>query len=272
MASIEFIQKRIAGKEKEIEKITKKIERIRKAEATGWEVNPYYYSERDLKSALRELAASQEALEGYKAQLSVEREKAQSRNVPAILEFLERWKARNFQFYESGLREAFEEEAKLEKLRRELAGKRYGTPEYKAANEAYQAASKANRAKHYGYFRPLTEEEKKQPRYRYEYHIKIKEGEWEHLRRFFLGSYEESIAKLQRELNEEAGRKYDFIVERATAITGKITNAEGLKIGAKEELNGYIVGERGTAKIQTIGAGGYNIQCFHFRTLVNELK
>ena len=33
-----------------------------------------------------------------------------------------------------------------------------------------------------------------------------------------------------------------------------------------------IYGENGSATIQTIGAGGDNIQRFHFRTLVHELE
>ena len=35
MATMEFIQKRISGKEKEIDKLTKKLARIKKAEAGG---------------------------------------------------------------------------------------------------------------------------------------------------------------------------------------------------------------------------------------------
>lgn len=274
MASIAFIQKRIAGKEKEIEKLNKKIERIRKAEATGWEVNPYYYSERDLKYALRDLEEAQKGLADYKAQLVVEGEKALSRNVPAILEFLEGWKKRVFAYYDADLREAFAEKEKVRKLGRELEKQSYGTPEYEAAHKAYEEASHANYAKHHGYYRDLTPEERKKARARhiYETRVKIREGEWEYLRHYFLGTYEESVAKLQNELDEEAKRKYDFIVERATAITGKITDASALRVGAKDDLNGYIIGERGTAKVQTIGAGGYNIQCFHFRTLINELK
>ena len=64
MASVEFITKRIEGKEKELEKLTKKLERIRKAEATGWTVNPYYYHESDLKYTLRDIEAAQKALDG----------------------------------------------------------------------------------------------------------------------------------------------------------------------------------------------------------------
>ena len=70
----------------------------------------------------------------------------------------------------------------------------------------------------------------------------------------------------------EADRKYDFIIERTNAIVGKITDAAGLTIGAKDDLNGFIIGDKGTAKVTTIGAGGYNIQCYHFRTLIREAK
>ena len=78
------------------------------------------------------------------------------------------------------------------------------------------------------------------------------------------------MAKLEKDLDEEANRKYDFIIERTNAIVGEITDASDLEVGAKQDLNGYITGTRGRAKVQTIGAGGYNIQCFHFRTLINE--
>ena len=79
------------------------------------------------------------------------------------------------------------------------------------------------------------------------------------------------MQQLEKDLNEEANRKYDFIIERTNAIAGEITDASGLSIGSKQDLNGFIVGTRGTAKVQTIGAGGYNIQCFHFRTLINAV-
>lgn len=273
MASIAFIQKRIAGKEKELDKLTKKLERIRKAEASGWEENnPYYYSEYDLKRTLKDIDAAQKALDDYKAQLASEEEKAASRNVPAILEFLENWKQRVHDYYDAGLRAATEEKARVKELGKALQDKRYGTPEYEEANKAYREAHKAYYAKLHGYYRDVTPEEKKQPRYRYTSRIKIREGEWEYLTAYLEETYEESIAKLQRVLDEEANRKYDFIIERTTAITGRITDASCLQIGAKGDLNGYIVGEKGTAKVQTIGAGGYNIQCFHFRTLISEYK
>ena len=270
MASIEFIQKRIAGKEKEIDKLAKKIERIRKAEATGWKVNPYYYDESDLRSALRDLEDAQKALDDYRAQLATEQDKAQSRNVPAILEFLETWKKRVFGYYDKDLRAAFEAQERVHRLGEETRKHRWGTTEYEAAKASYETAHKEYHEKLHGYYRDLTPEEKKMPKYRYEYRIKVKYGEWEHINHYYEPTYEESIAKLQKELDQEADRKYDFIIERTTAITGKITDASCLTVGAKCDLNGYIIGEKGTANVQTIGAGGYNIQCFHFRTLINR--
>jgi len=271
MASIEFIEKRIEGKQKEITKLQNKLERIGKAEATGWKVNPYYYGESDKRYTLNELALAQKALEGYQAQLQEANHKAASRNVPAILEFLERWKKGMFEFYDKGLKGAYAEKQTVLKLRRAIESFNYGTPEYEKSKKAYEEAHKAYYAKLHGYFRDLTPDERAKPGFRYTHHVKIKEGEYEYILHYFEVTYEEAVAKLQKHLREEANLKYDFIIERTVAIVGTITDASGLEIGGKGDLNGYIKGTDGTAKVQTIGAGGYNIQCFHFRTLISEV-
>lgn len=70
-------------------------------------------------------------------------------------------------------------------------------------------------------------------------------------------------------------RKMDLIellVARVKEITGEITDAAGLHIGMNGEINGLVIGEQGKANVNTIGAGGYNIQCFHFRVLVKAVK
>lgn len=257
MASVEFITKRIAGKEKELEKLMKKMERIRKAEATDWKVNPYYYSEYDIRVTTREIEDAQKALEGYKAQLVAETEKANSRNVEVILTFLESWKARVRKYYTAGLTEYYEEKQAVREA--------YGTPEYKELRDAFYTKCHGT-FKYETYKDPFTGRER-------QHKVKVEDGEYEYLREYRAeATLEEATAKLEKDLVQEANRKYDFIIERTNAIVGTITDASNLKIGAKDDLNGYIIGERGVAKVQTIGAGGYNIQCFHFRTLINAMK
>lgn len=269
MASIDFIQKRIAGKEKEIDKLEKKLTRIRKAEASGWEDNPYYYDEHDLLWAQRDLEAARQGLKTYQTELEVALEKANSRNVPAILEFLEMWKQRCNKFYGDGLKAYFNERQQVWKLHCALSDTAYGSPEYETAKAVYEEANTAFRRKVRGYYETFTytncwgalrEGERK-----------VREGEYEYLKPY-IGeqNLEAAMQRLVKDLNEEANRKYDFIIERTNAITGEITDASGLSIGNKQDLNGFVVGARGTAKVQTIGAGGYNIQCFHFRTLINK--
>lgn len=62
------------------------------------------------------------------------------------------------------------------------------------------------------------------------------------------------------------------LIGRIMSTVGTITDASTLYIGPEGDINGCIEGTEGKAKIQTIGAGGYNIQCFHFRTLIHEYK
>lgn len=255
MASIQFIEKRIAGKKVEIEKLNKKLDRILKAQATGWNVNPYYYDERDLKYTKKDLEAAVDALVGYEKQLAEANQKAASRNVPVILEFLEGWKNQAKEFYVDHF------------------------PKYLKAYEEYrEAQQKYTDWWNKNGFRTRREnpEEYKQREREQEEHSHIFHSTWNFIAPYVYRDRNCKLAfdmiKLEKDLNDEANRKYDFIIERTNAIVGTITDASHLYVGDKGDLNGYIIGTDGVAKVQTIGAGGYNIQCFHFRTLIKRMK
>lgn len=272
MASIEFIQKRIAGAKAKLEKLEKKLVRIRKAEAGNWEKNnPYGYSHYDLKYTQSEIEATQASLAGYEAQLVAETEKANSRNVQVILEFLERWKAQVRNHYMEGLTQYYNDKAAVRTAYDEAHKFQYGTEEYAEAYAKYEALENQFTIDRYGKFeyKPYTDRRGRKT----EHEVKVSEGKYEWLRPYSdERTIEAATAKLEKDLRNEADRKYDFIIERTNEIVGTITDASNLTIGDKEDLNGYIIGTRGRAKVQTIGAGGYNIQCFHFRTLITEMK
>jgi hypothetical protein len=83
---------------------------------------------------------------------------------------------------------------------------------------------------------------------------------------------DEREAWLEKTMDEEKRAKLLDLIGRIMSTVGTITDAAALYIGPEGDINGIIVGTEGKAKIQTIGAGGYNIQCFHFRTLIHEIK
>ena len=258
MASIEFIQTRIEGKNKEITKLEKKLERINKAKATNWEVNPYYYHESDLKWTTRDLEEAKKGLEKYLADLATETEKANSRDVAVILEFLEGWKQRVTEFYNKRF-EKFPEakreyDERINQFPSDWRLSEMVRKDWDKYHEMWEdkKALKENFHARFGCIAPYVE--------------RCYNPETE-----CYDSWSFDSAKLAKELEQEANRKYDFIIERTNAIAGTIKDAGGLEIGAKGDLNGFIIGERGIAKVQTIGAGGYNIQCFHFRTLINKV-
>lgn len=77
--------------------------------------------------------------------------------------------------------------------------------------------------------------------------------------------------KLEEILLKDCKARYFQLVKEVTKYTGIITDAQGLSIHAGE-LNGIIIGEKGKAKVQTFSAGGWNIQCFHYRTRVDKVN
>lgn len=260
MATVEYLEKRLESKQKEIEKLNKKLDRINKAKATDWEVNPYYYHECDLRRTTRDLERAEKALQDLQKKLEEANEKANSRNVKAIIEFLDKWQDRvrelylkRFEKYPEAL-EQYKEDMKEFKLDyfdlRELKKK---DPEQYREYKARKDAIESHFQDRFGFLEPYLIREFNPNSDRYD-----------------LWKLDEE--RLNKDLQKEADRKYDNIIERTNEITGTITDAAGLEVGEKGELDGFVIGERGTAKVHTIGAGGYNIQCFHFRVLVHEVK
>lgn len=264
MASREFIEKRIEGKKKEIEKLEKKLARIEKAQASNWENNPYYYNEHDLKYTTKDLEQAREGLAKYEEDLAIYDHKANSRNIQVIIDFLEAWKQRVREYYEESIpryvkaREAYyEADSKSCEWHnhRYIHEKEVGEEEYKRIYKELDAERKSKRDNYYS---------------------------WNWLARYLERGDVLNYEKLNKDLNEDANAKYDFIIERTQAIVTEITDATNLRIGAKGDLNGYIIGTTGKAKVETIGAGGYNQdiildsgrhgQCYHFRTLIHEMK
>ena len=81
---------------------------------------------------------------------------------------------------------------------------------------------------------------------------------------------DERLAFLVTKLEEDKKNKLLTLVYSITDITGPITDAKYLYVSAGD-LNGVILGEKGAAKLQTFSAGGWNIQCFHYRTRVDNV-
>jgi tetrahydromethanopterin S-methyltransferase subunit G len=96
-------------------------------------------------------------------------------------------------------------------------------------------------------------------------------GHSAHKGEFYLYKFDEE--KLNKVLAQEKLAKYYDLCNRISAVVGEIQDASNLSIGRQHgEINGIVVGSKGMARVETISAGGYNIQCFHYRVLVHKVK
>jgi hypothetical protein len=79
---------------------------------------------------------------------------------------------------------------------------------------------------------------------------------------------EKRAAYLEDVLERDRKAKLFNLINQVNEVIVKITDAKYLRVNEKGNLDGIVIGERGKARITTIGVGGYNIVCFHFRTNV----
>lgn len=233
----------------------------------------------DIKRTEKAIAEAEARLADYQAQLQVITEKENSRNVKVIIDFLENWKQMVHDFYMEAVNDYHLSKQELNRLRAVRESFMYGSQEYKEAEEAvqefltewnknlrgvYEEKVVADRVYNYRSRQYEVKWVKKQ--------VKVRDGKWEFASRYLTKDIAEGEALLNKDLKKEAEAKYDDIIERTNQVVGQITDASKLECNEKGNLDGIIIGTKGIAKVETIGAGGYNIQCFHFRTLINKLK
>lgn len=103
---------------------------------------------------------------------------------------------------------------------------------------------------------------------------KKKELSYKEFRKLYKYTIEESLKHTDEEFRQIEEREADMwlinLYNRVKEITGEVTDCSYLHWGGKC-LDGYVVGKDGKAKVETIGAGGYNIQRYHLRVLVHRV-
>lgn len=62
-----------------------------------------------------------------------------------------------------------------------------------------------------------------------------------------------------------------YLIAKVEEKVGLITEVK-LHIGINYAPNGLVIGDKGSVRVESIEAGGWNIQCFHYRVLVKPIK
>lgn len=87
-----------------------------------------------------------------------------------------------------------------------------------------------------------------------------------------MNESDESIAKRSA---KDAKVLVEDLYKRTFGFTGEVESYDGLEIDRDNNgfsiINGIVTGKNGSCKVQSIGAGGYNIQCWHIRVLVHAI-
>ncbi|MCY9738158.1 hypothetical protein M5X17_31185 [Paenibacillus alvei] len=222
-----------------------------------WDIVQIEQKQDDIKGATRKLQDSEKVLNNWQAKFDIEIEKERFLNdqAPAVIvEFLNQWKERVRGWYIKAhekyleldeLLEVKKEEAKARFLAENPNGRTWGREwdAFMKSDKEVKSISVSILA--------LGGLVAKMASYRHE---------------------DERLAWLEKILEEERRAKLFDLIRRINEIVGTITDAAYLRISEKGNLDGFIVGEKGKAQVLTIGAGGYNVQVFHYRTLVHEIK
>ena len=223
--------------------------------ALYWDICDLVHNIEDIERNEKKLAELEEKLSGYREKKAAENKRNDIPHIPALEDFLAQWKEKAAAYYGREVIDlaAFERDA--EEKRAAIRAK-YEPQEFlhwkdisadeKAAGLDYASHNKALKM-------------------RFSQDVR-------RLRLEGLPGTPRFDQYLDKMLSDEVRSKRLDLYYRCVNAVGVLTDVSGLTVGENGSLNGHVVGEQGKANVETIYAGGYNIQCFHFRTLIHEIK
>lgn len=217
-----------------------------------WNKGPQF---NDAYNAYRDLAEAKNTLHKYEVALTKLINFNNAEKIEVIWAFLQDWKKDVKEWIIDGcellgrLREKHEEE--LHKFEQ--------SEEYKEKFNRYKEIY------HYNDWRAKYELEKV---FDSRYYSEVPELSYKFHTRH--GAYDEKA--LEKFLDAQVRAKYNDLVNRITEKAGEIIDASGLYISRNGQINGIVIGKDHPVKVETISAGGYNIQRFHYRTLVTPIN
>jgi hypothetical protein len=238
-----------------LENLAEKRDEFRGTEI-NWELYEVESKLSDIKGATKKLKEAEEVLSNWKAKLDKEESKDAfvKNNAPkAIVEFLEKWKEMAYDWHVKRCEESIEYKKEVNGLVAERKA------ELEAEGIYWRDAEK------------VLKEEKLDWK-SVEKAITRNAGSTLVLNMMAIRDEAERLAWLNEILEADKRAKLIDLIYRVNEVVGEITDASYLEVNEKGNLDGYIVGKEGKANVETIGAGGYNIVCFHYRTLVKPIK
>lgn len=271
--TIEQLQDRIDKKEQDIAKIEKRIKKWQDSKneegclkrydflfnwgKTEEDILSQNYEEylkdcdNEIRRAERDLEDAKVTLNKYKNLMNLENEKENKfgQRVEVIWNFLLDFKKMCTEWYIRNAKKYFELKQGYADAKQKFYDEHNGKPSYWAEREWKEI-----------YYRPVGALTPSITKLKTDYKD----------REVIYTGYTVDEEKLEKYLSDDIKARYLKLIDEVTAITGVITDAKNLNID-NGELNGIIIGENGKAKVNTFSAGGWNIQCFHYRTKVTRV-
>lgn len=290
--TIERHETQLAKKIAIVEKLSGKKVDLKNVDAHKWDENGKsfpYYSEAyditwkldDIKGAKSKLSDAEKILHNWRVKLENEQNKSDflEANTPEVIKvFLEDWKTNAHAYYIKHFEDTKKAYAKLDK--------KVNDTEIKFVKEnpsSFERVLDENGEIKSFYLSANGELRDVRSRL-LDDHMKELNLDWKSVqisKKHFAGAVvmkmrefykeEERLAWLDKTLEADKKAKMLDLITRVNNVVGTITNASDLHI-IGGNIEGVVIGTQATARVQTIGAGGYNIQVYHYRTLVTKIK